>query len=310
MSNLETKSLSSLETSNSLNDGDKILIERDGDMVRIDSSAIGNNNIEIPVPDWNVNDSSTPGYIANRPFYTTYGEEKTILESTEITFDQAGMPGLVYVQNLDANFQNLEDLKAGDYIIITVDGIKHEFVAQWDGSSPNVYVGGQHPGDSKVLENGVGVSFTYTGGVAPDARIYVANQLLLAGEIGSTHTISITRKEYAVTKMSSNYVDSIFRVTVAKKSNGTIVSNYTYNDIIDALNKGKNVIVNSEINHRFYSLSYCNYIAVNNLFISTGADIEFSTLYIIDSSSNNLRASILSFKRDGSIIETYKDLTD
>jgi len=308
MSNLEIKSLSSLETSDSLNDGDKVLIERDGDMVRIDSSAIRNDDIEIPVPDWNVNDSSTPGYIANRPFYTAYGEEKTILEPTEITFNQAGMPGIVYAQNPDANFQNLEDLKAGDHLTITVDGIKHEFVAQWDGNSPNVYAGGQHPGDSEVLENGVGVSFTYTSGIAPDAKIYVANQLLLAGEKGSTHTISITRKEYVVTKMSSDYVDSIFMVSVTINNGGTIVANYTYNDIIDALNNGKTVIVFG-FNQRFYSLSYCSYVPVNNLFVLTGADIEFSTIYKLPG-SNNLRASVLSFKNNGSIVETYKDLTD
>lgn len=73
--------LDSLDEYKSLNENDKILVERDGEMVKVDKSIIS----DAVAPDWNENDETSPNYIANRPFYREDGGNVVILP--EITVD-------------------------------------------------------------------------------------------------------------------------------------------------------------------------------------------------------------------------------
>ena len=205
MSNLETKSLSSLETSNSLNDGDKILIERDGDMVRIDSSAIGNNNIEIPVPDWNVNDSSTPGYIANRPFYVSGKDYKCVFENPELTFAYSDYDGIascgLYYSSIYIPI--LEDMiTIGSILRIVVDDEEYYLpIDEYEMYGQTYYyVGGNSGDDTRILETKVGFVYRVSG---DEIFLY---EMFITGQKGETHSVAVFVKDEAVEKLPDKYL--------------------------------------------------------------------------------------------------------
>ena len=254
MSNLETKSLSSLETSDSLNDGDKVLIERDGDMVKVDSSAIGNDDIEIPVPDWNVNNSSEPGYIDNRPFYD-FDNEIEVFSPTDIEFANQGMPGVIYKQYNGGNtprFSYVSRINPGDYLIVNVDGVNHELLVI-QRNDYDFYAGGYNPGDAQILTNGVGIFFQNIPGNPSFVQIV---GFYLAEETTGTHTISVRYKFKDIVTIPTKYLATTLLVRVAKSSqDATITSTHTRSEIIAALNEGKRVMLYHVGNKLFYSLT-------------------------------------------------------
>ena len=114
--------LNSLDEYKSLNDDDKILVERDGEMVKVDKSIIS----DAVAPDWNENNTESPNYIANRPFYKEDGGNVVILP--EITVDlsdpQFYRPPYLYVVITQI-------LSSSPYEICELD---EEYIVEYNGN--------------------------------------------------------------------------------------------------------------------------------------------------------------------------------
>ena len=134
-------------------------------------------------PDWNENDSSSPDYIENRPFYT---ESKTdfLVEQQEIVIDDG-----LYA-NLTAN----ATFVVGETYTVVIDGVEYQCVA-WQGSD-GVCIGN---GDIYGGE-GLGGDEPFSCDSYDDGSMYL-NTL----ELG-TYTISIAGLSEKVHKIDDKYL--------------------------------------------------------------------------------------------------------
>lgn len=102
MAELEIKTLSSLETDDSLNDGDKVLIERDGDMIRVDSSAIGGGSgggyflINVTFEEEYPVEGNIYGFLRNVTFDKTFDQIKEAYDSGLLPIVSSGNGSYVY----------------------------------------------------------------------------------------------------------------------------------------------------------------------------------------------------------------------
>ena len=155
-------------------------------------------------PDWNQNDETAPDYVKNRPFYTGYTEEKTLIKESTVMFKANGDR---YRGSLRSTFTPI----VGETYKVSWDGTAYESVCL-------------------NAQGGIGIGNLSIVGVGSNTGepflIEVGNQIYIYTlDTASSHVISISGRTTQVVKIDEKYLPD----TVATKSYVDVVESTANN---------------------------------------------------------------------------------
>lgn len=132
-------------------------------------------------PDWNQNDPTAPGYVKNRPFWTSDPVEAVLFESTVVNYDAPEI-----------------ELIVGQEYTVTLDGVEYVLTA-WDDGDGSVVIGSE-----SIWWNTdyVDTEPPFAVGVWKDGTwFYTINE-------GEEHTLRIVGKTAKIHKIDEKYLPS------------------------------------------------------------------------------------------------------
>ena len=136
-------------------------------------------------PDWNQNDETAPDYVKNRPFYTGYTEEKTLIKESTVMFEANGDS---YRGSLRSTFTPI----VGETYKVSWDGTVYESVCL------NVQ-GKTVIGNLSII--GVGSNTGEPFLIAVDNQIYIHTL-----DTASSHVISVSGRTTQIVKINEEYL--------------------------------------------------------------------------------------------------------
>ena len=144
-------------------------------------------------PDWDQNDVTASSYIKNRPFYTGYTEEKTLIEECTVMFgENTGK----YLGSLSSTFLPI----VGETYKVSWDGTVYE-------STCTAFGGPLIIGNPSIIGAGSDTGEPFIMRIGSTIKIYTL-------DTATSHTISISGRTTQIVKINEEYLPD----TVATKS--------------------------------------------------------------------------------------------
>ena len=148
--------------------------------------------------DWNQNDKTASSYIKNRPFYTDYTEEKTLIKESHVNFRESRGR---YLGSLRSTFTPI----VGETYKVSWDGTVYESVCLNDQGRIAI-------GNISIMGAGSNTGEPFFIAVGDRTYIYTL-------DTASSHVISISGRTIQVVKINEKYLPD----TVATKSDVEVV---------------------------------------------------------------------------------------
>ena len=258
--------------------------------------------------DWNENDPNAPGYIKNRPFYTTSGDGVCLVEEQTVTIYEDGESYAQLVSNMSDPFTE------GSTYIVTLNGVEYECVA-WHGETFCIGNGDIYGGE------GMGGSEPFSCDSYGDGEVYL--NPLNPGE----YTISIMGTGEYTCKIDEKYLpDGIASMSYVEDSMWEHDnSNESHEDIRTSVSELSDLVGNTSVADQIsasiaailpkmttVTLSSANWtgdanpwsqvVTMNGVTVNSKVDLQPTALQIVDMQNNDIA---LMAENDDGVVTVY-----